>query len=154
MGKIFLVNAIHNYAISKAEIWQWQEHTVPLTSLVFVLVSWSQFPERCFTFERQPAREWAIKKRLKLWFSILTLYVSQGENMQDLLLWFVRWELRLYRDVHPSLHVLIYIAIHFWHTLKECLWHCWWGWMFFTQWQGLCGRKSEVDTHQQEKVFL
>lgn len=68
MGKIFLVNAIHNYAISKAEIRQWQEHTVPLTSLVFVLVSWSQFPERCFTFERQPAQEWAIKKRLKLWF--------------------------------------------------------------------------------------
>jgi len=72
MGKIFLVNAIHNCAISEAGIWQCQEHPVnfDITAMAFVLVSWSHCPERCSTwrYERQPAWRETITKSFKLRF--------------------------------------------------------------------------------------
>lgn len=137
MGKIFLVNTIPDCAINEAGIWQWQEHAVPLTSPVWHLCWWA---EATFLKDVPPAgikdnqcRGKPSRKDFNCDFLYLSFIFSQCKKVQDLLLWFVRWALGLYWDIHPFLDVLIYLLIQFWHTFKGCLWKHWWGWVFFAQ---------------------
>lgn len=160
MGKIFLVNAVHNCAISEAGILQWQEHAVSLTSPVWHLCWWA---EANFLKHVPPGgikgnqcRGKPSQKDLNCDFLYLSFAFFQCKNMQDCLLWFVKWALGLYWAIHPIFDVLIYLAIQFWHLRSnsdsvdrdECFS------LRGLQWQGYCGRNSKVDTYQLESVFL